>query len=180
MTKDDMEIQADSVMATGLAALELNEDWSPVFSVHTPGEGWHDYHLPPGTEHMLNIGEAKDAIFGWFRDLVQRDGCDSLLFSTDAWKAVATEEGMKHKDEYKANMDRGFKKLLKLGWVTRVEVFMVVIQTATDVLMASQMYSRLSRAKIELVGPVERDWTTQDDFRGRQKMFGDLRKENLS
>jgi hypothetical protein len=141
---------------------------------------------------LMNDGESKDALFGFCRHMTKASGgqIDAWFFRTEIWIGKITEPDLgKRLAEGEPNarklMDRGFETLVSLGLAKRYEAINVTGQTAEDVVMCRQMFSRGGNGKVV--------WVTNDDdaeltkvvvpqahFRGRQKMFGDLREENLS
>lgn len=171
---------ADRILQAGRASIELQGDYSPQFLLHYPAKGWRNYPMPRDTRQLLNDGHAKDVIFGFFRDAVREQGCDGVIFATEMWQGRATPEGAQYINtpEWRANVDRGFVKLLELGWIERCESITITAQNADDVLLINQNFRRLASGVIEFLES-DRYWTTQAGFGGRQKMFGDLRPENL-
>ncbi len=178
MTKEALEAEANRMITGAKYHLESRDQIQPMFRVHD-SQGWRDFTMPPGTEVLLNSGDAKKLIFNFFRDYVRITGADGVIFLTDAWAAVTTPEGMKHVDtpEWQALQDSGFVSLIQRGWVTRQEVIAVTAQMETEVLVVQQAYQRQGRA-IQLL-QAKRYWVPQSDFGGRQKVFGDLSEQNL-
>ena len=161
----------------------LKEDYGPVFAFHHKGaRGLEIAPLPEGAAYLLDIGEAKDKLFGGVRAIVHRPGSDvdAVFFATDMWMARATPLGMKNAKELRGNkhVDRGFEKLVKMGWMERCECLMVTAQTEQEVLILRAVYKR-NGARMEFEEPEEFVFP-QAGFSGRQKMWGDLRPENLS
>jgi hypothetical protein len=182
MTRDELEGMANRVILSVQETLERGGEWPFTFMLHHPAiDRWETLHLPRGTGILMNSGEAKDAIFGFIRQVVQDKGCDAVIFASDTFEAKVTEEGKKHLDtpEWKAAVDRGFVKLARMGWVRVSESIVVTAQTSADALIIGQGYQRLGSGSIQL-GKCNRGWGEQKLFKGRQKMFGDLRPENLS
>jgi len=178
MTRNELELLANRIIAAAKASLELQSEFDPVFMFHGP-RGWVFEPMPPEARVLLNDGKSKRVIFGFFRELVKKMRCDAVLFATDMWEGVMTEEGTKHYNTaaWKENHDFGFVKLQKLGWVKVREAITITVQTESDVLIVSQAYQRLNDC-IQLLD-CKRRWLDQSAFGGRQKMFGDLREENL-
>jgi hypothetical protein len=181
ITRQALEEEANRVIAKAKAIVELQGDFEPIVQFHHRNGEWTSCPLlPPGCEGLINDGKAKDAIFGLARALVQKTDTDAVIFATDTWHGEATAEGMKYVDteEWKRLHDFGFEKLVQRGWIKRSEAFTVTAQNSTEVLLIRQKYQRLGSGLVQLLD-AKRDWFAQDKVRGRQKMFGDLRWENL-
>ena len=180
ISKQELESQANQVIAALKATVELQGDVLPMMYLHKKGD-WNPVPLvPAGLADLMNSGKAKDVIFGLVRDIVRNQGIDAVIFATDTWNGETTEEGMKHYDtpEWKELHGFGFEKLVQRGWVKRSECFTVTAQNADDVLLIQQKYQRLDSGMVQLLN-AERHWFDQPKFGGRLKMFGDLRWENL-
>jgi len=179
MTKEQIEREANGLIAAAKATVELQGDFPLTILLHGFG-GWVRLPFPPEFGQFMNNGRAKDLIFGEVRSLVQKHAADGVIIASDAWRAETTPEGWKHYDtpEWKDLHDFGFVKLVQRGWVKRSEVFTITAQTANDALIIHQEYQRLGSGVIQLLD-CKREWFDQSRFSGRQKMFGDLRHENL-
>ena len=142
----------------------------------TPGE-WTRFPFPG---ILLDSGDAKRVLFAIIRDIVQDSGADGVLFGTDMWGAQATEAGVKAgADAWNRHVDTGFAKLVKMGWAIQVQLLNVTVQSKTDVLMMQHAYQRKGSGLVQWIGEAHSSVIPQDGFGGRQKMFGDLREENL-
>jgi hypothetical protein len=96
------------------------------------------------------------------------------------WGAQATEAGVKAgADAWNRHVDTGFAKLVKMGWAIQVQLLNVTAQSKTDVLMMQHAYQRKGSGLVQWIGEAHSSVIPQDGFGGRQKMFGDLREENL-
>ena len=179
MTKQELENQANAILSAAKATVELQGDFPMTILIHRSGE-WRRLPFPEEAHVLLNDGSAKDQIFGAVRQVVEELGIDGVIFATDTWVGEATPEGMNHVDspEWKELHDFGFVRLAQRGWVIRCEAFTITAQSATDVLLIHQKYQRLTSGTVQLLKG-SRAWFGQSQFGGRQKMFGDLRWENL-
>jgi len=177
MTKNELEAEANRVIVGAKYLLELQGNFPAMFLVHHPREGWQNSQLPAGSQHLMNSGDAKREIFGFFRTLIRERGCDGAIFASDTWQMKLTTEGEKHLDEYQQHVDSGFAKLVQMGWAMREEALTISAQNKDDALLIVQPYRRLTSGIQLLAG--RREWFPQANFGGRQKMFGDLRAENL-
>jgi hypothetical protein len=149
---------------------------SPVFRAYYTVGGHKDFTLPEGTEHLMDIGEAKEILFDMFRRFTAAGGVEAWLFATDVFYGRSTEEGVKHRDEWPQYQDRGFETLAKMGWVVVEEALMLTLQTEAEVSSIHQMYTT-SPKLIWLGPPLDGPRTPQSEFRGRQKMWGATRDD---
>lgn len=179
MTRAQIEHEATRLIAAGKASVELQGDFPITIMLHA-GFGWHRFPFPKEFEFLMNSGKAKDRIFETVRQFVRDAAADAVIFMTDTWRAETTEEGAKHYDtpEWRELHDTGFVKLVQRGWVKRCEAFCLTAQTPDAVFIVQQKYQRLPSGVIQLLDS-KREWLDQANFGGRQKMFGDLRWENL-
>jgi hypothetical protein len=136
--------------------------------------------FPKELAPLMNSGAAKDLIFGAVRKVVGRNGVTAVLFATDGWLGIATEAGLALPPEELLRLGREskFETAVELGFVKRVEAIMITIQTAEWVRHLRQIYEREGEL-IRYVGEPECFDVPQENFAGRQKMFGDLKAENL-
>lgn len=176
--REELEREANRIIAAAKFQMELQEEFSPVFLVHFGGR-WQAFPMPPGTERILNSADAKKQLFGFFRDLVRHARADGVIFACDTWAGEVTLEGVPHydTDEWRELNNFGFTKLIQKGWVIRKEAISVTAQNDTEALIVQQPYQRLTNG-IQLL-TAKRYWVSQRDFAGRQKMFGDLSEKNL-
>ena len=130
---------------------------------------------------MLSDGDAKTRLFGTVRQYAQRTGAVSVVFGTEAWVGKSTPKALAlSEEEFKGLVDTGFEKLMSMGLVEREEAVVATAQDADAVVVATQTFRRLGNGEPYSYGEVDVKDFPQSDFRGRQKMFGDLREENLS
>jgi hypothetical protein len=155
----------------------------PVWAVHHSDTGeLTQLPFPEGAQGLLNIGRAKDVLFGFVRAMVKRDPTiDAVIFGTDVWVAKETELGRQHREEARKREyhGQGFPKLVELGWVTRTEAFLVTAQTPDTVIMLQIEYIRNPEFASVILGEQTEQIVRQSEFRGRQKMWGDLQPENI-
>jgi len=179
MTRQQLELEANRQIAAAKTTVELQGDFPITMLIHI-GTGWRRLPFPEELGCLMNDGRAKDAIFGALRHTVQVSKADGVIVTSETWAGETTDEGRKHygTPEWKELHDFGFTKLVQRGWITRSEAFTVVAQTVTDVLIIQQKFQRLGSGAIQLLD-CKRNWQDQSHFGGRQKMFGDLRWENL-
>ena len=179
MTREQLEAKANRLIASAKATVELQGDFPLTIFLYIQ-DGWQRLPFPKELEPLMNHGGAKDAVFDALREVVQHTVTTGVIFACDTWHAETTKEGEKHYDtpEWKRLHDTGFVKLVQRGWVKRSEAFTITAQRSADVLIIRQMYQRLGSGTIQLLD-CKREWFDQSAFGGRQKMFGDLKWENL-
>ena len=194
MTVDELTREAGMAMAAMKLQIEEFHQMQPVCMLHwplmparmklppvfagavTPGQ-WSRFPFP-GV--LLDSGDAKRVLFGIIRDLVRDSGADAVIFGTDMWGAQPTDDGIKAGvEEWNRHVDTGFAKLVKMGWAIQVQLLNVTAQSKTDVLMMQHAYQRKGSGLVQWLGEAHTHTMSQDHFGGRQKMFGDLRDENL-
>jgi hypothetical protein len=185
MTPAD-EKDFDEMMKTALglikADMERTGASNPVFLLRNPDGKIQKLPFPKEAGELLNHGEAKDMLFGGIRRIVRQCGITAVCFATEAWVGKATEAGMSMpREEFlKATRGHGFQRAVDLGWVKRQECIVITIQTAEMMRSIAQPFERDKEAHVITWGEQEIHDAPQDHFAGRQKMYGDLREENLS
>lgn len=75
--------------------------------------------------------------------------------------------------------ERAFATALKDGLIERFEVVTVTVQTPARTCIVHQEFIRDDDARTVVFGERTECEVPVDEFTGRQKMYGDLRKENL-
>ena len=175
MTTDELRRLAKQALNDMKHEVRTFSRCTPLFRCYYADGQHQDFRLPPGGERLMNDGEAKEMLFDWFRKHTEAGGVDAWIFGTDQWQGRATEEGMKHREEWPKYQDSGFATLQKMGWCVVESVLGVTAQTETDVIWLQQCYVGGGRA--EWIGPPQEMRTTQSDFGGRQKMWGATRAD---
>lgn len=129
---------------------------------------------------MLESGQGKDYLFDSLRRVVQNVGASGFAFLSDAWMGRTTEAGraLGKKDWVKLMAEFDTEELAAQGLVTRTETIMISAQVPEWVLMVTQPYVRGEKGSITY-GKREEIEMPQDEFEGRQKMFGDTSEERL-
>jgi hypothetical protein len=175
---DDLITLAELALAEMRRRL-VNDESLPLFMAREPDGQILTIRTPPDCGKLMNDGQAKDAIFGWFRACVKRNGWTAFIFASEAWYSESTPEGIALGEQQLCDLihDTGMEAVVKAGLMTRSEVVMVSVQTKTRVLMVRQTFTRERRRVI--FGERDSYETGIDEFVGRQKMYGDLREENL-
>jgi hypothetical protein len=179
----DFATMAQTALSQIKAEMERTGNSTPVFLVRLPDGKIQKLPFPEQAGRLMNDGVAKDMIFGAIRMIVQESGMTAVCFATEAWSGKQTEAGrnVPREEFLKATRERGFQRAVDRGWVVRQECIIVTIQTAEMMRTITQAFARDEEARIivYLDEPEIRD-APQSDFAGRQKMYGDLREENLS
>ena len=113
--------------------------------------------------------------------LVQDTGADRVVFATECWrgKSTAAARDIPEVEFYRLAAESRFETLVQMGLVERSEAIVATAQNATTVSIVYQDFHRLDDGTVYSYGEVETQEFRQEQFQGRQKMFGDLREENL-
>lgn len=131
---------------------------------------------------IMNNGEAKDELFAAIRAIVREAHITAVVFATDSWLGKQTEKGRALGDvEFlRRTRERAFATAVRDGLVERCEVITITVQTPTGTLMVQQEYERgVGGARSVMLGARREVELGPDELTGRQKMYGDLREENL-
>jgi hypothetical protein len=111
------------------------------------------------------------AIFSALRLAVQQSGADATLFCTEGYAAKPTAGGLRNKQEFRAELDPGVERMVRKGWLERVQAVHAVAQTAAEVILLTQEFRR-EGMRLEWVGAAREQEVPQANFKGRLKMFG--------
>jgi len=152
---------------------------SPFFVLREP-----DGDLVPfivADPRVMNDGPGKDRLFGKVRQIVQEEGIKAVVFVSDCWIGKSTEKGRAMPEaEFKAaTRERAFQTALDEGLITRSEALTITVQTPIRTMLVNQLYERVEPQGVIFYHEVSIMEMDVDEFTGRQKMYGDLREENL-
>lgn len=130
---------------------------------------------------MFDSDLAKRTLFEFLRDYIRKREAAGFLFACEAWMTRTTKKGGKLKsDEFlRLYKTEGAEELVKRGLAERQEVVIVTAQSPEFVLILQVPFERDERLRLVTFGPLDQQEFPQTQFAGRQKMFGDLREENL-
>lgn len=134
------------------------------------------------TGAVMNSGKGKDLLFGALREIVKEKGITAVIFATDGWMGKQTAKGRAIGEEefFRKTRERAFETAVREGLVERCEVITLTVQTPMGTLMVQQEYERGIGGKRSITFGEQREQEVGvDEFTGRQKMYGDLREENL-
>ena len=123
---------------------------------------------------ILNSGAAKEIAFKAVRQKVVETGAVCMVFASEAWRGKSTDKAkaMPRDEMVKLFMSKSFDQLEKLGMITREECIAACAQSEHKVLNLSQSIKRTD-GHLELGEMFEQE-TVQENFKGRQKMFGQM------
>lgn len=151
------------------------------FAIRENGQT-HIETLSDQVGHLANIPAAKVKIFEFWRCRCAAPAVDAFACGSEGWGFEANEIGeayrRDHPKEYMKLNTQGYVGLLEFGMGTRFELFGVTAQTRERVLLMSRRFVMEGNA-VKWINEPEIHEYSQDSFRGRQKMWGDLRPENL-
>lgn len=177
----DLRTMAHRVLTEAREELERTGRLTPVFVVQQNDGDFLRFELRDKAGELMNWGDAKDAIFGFVRDYVREKQAVGCIIVSEAWMTRTTEQGAQlGKDEFlRLYRAQSIEELVKRGLATRIEAIIVSAQSAESVLQLTQPFEREERLQLVTFGTLETQELPQSGFAGRQKMFGDLRAENL-
>lgn len=139
--------------------------------------------LPAKLGPMLSRGAFKDTIFGFWRRCCEDPAVDIFACASEQWGFRLSKSGEEFQgrdpEGYRKMTDHGFVKLSAAGYGEVSESFGVVVQTREQVHLRTRAFVREGE-KVIWRGPADSWEMLQEHFKGRQKMWGDLRAENLS
>lgn len=183
MTHEEMERCGRLAVRICWAQLEKRQRCELLVAMWRRSKGTlEEFKMPEEAGPILNSGPAKRMLFHFLRRWASLDpDIEAVILASDQWFARATPEGMKHQEEMDHGaVDRGFTSWVAKGWAERYEAVIATVQTQEDVLLARRIYTRRDRKPFVIDdGEMEVEWIPQSKFRGRQKMYGDFRPENL-
>jgi hypothetical protein len=178
---------AEPALATAKKRLERNPSFDAYFDLKLPDGELIHFKMPEWAGQLMNIGGAKDRLFAFVRETAQEAKATAVVLVTDQFYSRSTPKAcadLKAGRVTEAELKRlgglgdGFEEMERRGYADRGECLGVTVQTPERAMMLQQAYERFGRREI-----VWREmWRFDipiDQFQGRQKMFGDLRAENL-
>jgi hypothetical protein len=130
---------------------------------------------------LMNEGRAKDAIFDAARLIVRQTGAVAAVFCTEAWmgRSTGAARNIPVEEFKRLSREHKFETLVQMGMVERTEVIVATAQDAHSVTVLSQGFRRQADGAVYSFGEVDVKKIPQAEFEGRQKMFGDCRRENV-
>jgi hypothetical protein len=180
----DLRTLTEKILSHARRELENTGGFDPVFAMRLP-DGQIDHpQLPPGFGRLMNSGEAKKIIFGALRQTAEARHATAVVIATDSWMGVPNAGYMRRFGEHPKKEDieaalrgKSIDALVKEGVMDKMEAITITIHTPKEVFIVTQFYERDKRRAT---------WTrrneicsAQEDFQGRQKIFGDAARGEL-
>lgn len=180
--ENDLRTMSHRLLKEAKRELEQRGAITPAFIVHEKDGTFRKFEMPGKFAELMNSGPAKGAIFGHLRQYIQEHEADGCIFVTDTWMTIANlkAHNLSREEFERIYRERGAEELVKRGVAERIEALCITIQSADFVWTLTQPYGRDERLKLITFGSLDEKKSPQTQFSGRQKMFGDLRPENLS
>ena len=179
---EDLKKLAEHALDVAREDLTGKGSVTPMFIIRTPEGSLDIFRLEGNAGNLLNSGAAKDLLFDTIRETVAANGITAVIFATEAWVGKATAKGMAigQAEFHRRTKERAFASAVRDGLVERREAIVINVQTPDGVLLVHQFFVR--DYQTETVTYAERmdAEVPANEFFGRQKMYGDLRQENLS
>jgi hypothetical protein len=179
---DDLKKLAETALEIAQEDLFNKGAVCPTFITREPNGGFEVMRFEGVAGQLFNDGRAKDLFFGAMRELVKTRNLTAVIFVNEAWVGKLTAKGraIGQKEFNRRTRERGFETALRDGLVERWEAIMLTIQTPAGALIVQQAFTRDYVAKSITLGERIESEAAVDEFRGRQKMYGNLSEENLS
>jgi len=121
---------------------------------------------------LFDSGESKDFTFREIRKFVDTHPVKAICFCSDTWKFTLTPEGNEAMTLDPKLRSTAPDEWLDRGLAIRSEVLIINVQDADNVILIQVPYERIDSGVSW--GEPERVLLTQEEFDGRQKMFGRL------
>jgi len=137
--------------------------------------------LPEQVREGMNSGEAKDKIFALMRMYVEAVGALGSLFAGEMFlgKTTPAARGLSREELNRLCVEPRFEEGVRRGLIKRTEAIHVVIQTPEFMIHFIQEFERDYKLRVVTFGPVDEHEMPQDQFQGREKMFGAPSKSSL-
>ena len=155
-----------------IAELRKTGSFQPCFWVQSPDGGMRAFPFTDVVADAMNDGEKKDVIFTLLRMITASVQATATVFLTDSWVGFSTDAGRKLTHEQYKKLS--FQQAVDRGLATRNEAVAVCIQTPEYAMVRSQLYERFATERFVVLRQRMEFETSQAQFGGRQKMFGDL------
>jgi hypothetical protein len=133
---------------------------------------------------IMNNGRMKDVFFDALRMWVKQQKWRGIVIVTEAWMGNATEKGWKLMNEdmktfREYSSEPGYKRAIADGIMEVSEVLFASAQSDAATVIITQPFKRNEATMTITYGEQGETVGGPDGLHGRQKMFGDLRKEWL-
>lgn len=177
------ELRSLAALALRIVKADIERDGggTPVFVVRDAHGKIEQLAFPKELAGLMNSGPAKDLIFDTIRKTVRQRGHTAVVIATECWTGKQTEAGkaLPTEEFLKYARESGFVTAVEKGYIERSEAITVSVQTAETVLIVTQFFERDQPHRRIVFGEQSEMEFPITEFCGRQKMFGDLKEENL-
>jgi len=138
-----------------------------------------EQHVPEKYGPILNSDQTKTILFSFIREQVKANDYRAVVITAEAWMSMSTKKGAALGSKEFEALYRKLKSdgMEAAGYSTRGECVVANIQTPEQTMILTQRFERIGK----LINWCEISVMQRpaDEVRGRQKMFGDLRPENV-
>jgi hypothetical protein len=172
---------AETGLAIARRDLERTGSVMPFFVLRDQNGNSHQLNVPEKFKELMNHGPSKDKLFGFVRNIAQTMPAAAVVIVTDGWfgKPTAKARAMNQEKLFEATKGQSLDNAVAAGLAERLEALLITVQTPERVLTLAQVYDRDERRRKITYLEMNIMESPIDNFAGRQKMFGDLRAENL-
>jgi hypothetical protein len=131
---------AEKLLADARSELTRTHQVTPVFAYEIAGQ--MICHNVPGA--LMESGDCKDLLFGLIRKIVRDNHVDRVMFLSDMYMGLQSEEQRAETKRLEKELGRGLNvvELHERGLSTKREAISVSIQTPHSASMLVQFYSR--------------------------------------
>jgi len=177
----NLESLTEQALAEARRELEQTGGVTPLFVICLADGTIQKAGLPGKMAEIMNYDKAKERLFEFLRGLVRSNGITAVASLIDAYLSKTTPKGVALLNRDRAEFERQAKntdEAVRNGLFERREALVVTTQDAERVVIVNQFYLRHNNRTVSFDERTRMEFH-QADFKGRMKMYGDLRQENL-
>ena len=154
---EELRTMGHRALAEAREEMEKTGTITPVFIVQEKDGQFMRFEMRDEAGKLMNIGQAKSAIFGWLRAYVQQKEALGCILVGEAWHAHSTEKAHALPKDELLEMVRksGVPELVKQGWMTSREVININVQSPEVMMTLTLPFERNDRLRLVTFGTLE-------------------------